>query len=90
MRCLQVRFIEQYSQKTSGGPGAGRANGGKVHVLRVDNAGIPLETEVGDLEESVPFTLFSRQIQGLNNLSMISGHNSVQAEGMPDECCRTS
>lgn len=45
---LQVRFIEQYSQKGGQGGklGAGGA-GSKLHVVRVDGAGVPLQSEVG-------------------------------------------
>jgi hypothetical protein len=51
---LQVRFIEQYSQKGgSGGASGGRfggSAGSKLHVVRVDGAGVPLESEVGGSE----------------------------------------
>ncbi|KAF5830799.1 CASP C terminal-domain-containing protein [Dunaliella salina] len=43
----KVRFIEQYSQPKGGGGGKGGGpGGGKLQVVRVDGAGIPLESEV--------------------------------------------
>lgn len=42
----QVRFIEQYSQKAgAGGKLGGGGTGNKLHVVRVDGAGVPLELQ---------------------------------------------
>uniref|UniRef100_A0A7S3QQZ2 CASP C-terminal domain-containing protein n=1 Tax=Dunaliella tertiolecta TaxID=3047 RepID=A0A7S3QQZ2_DUNTE len=57
----KVRFIEQYSQQKGGGGGMGGGPGaGKLQVVRVDGAGVPLESQPGWCANTAasPFNVF--------------------------------